>query len=292
MKFIYCLSIALLLTACATRYSVDETDIFSASSVSVSSSSSESSESSSEPEEATLAGVIEPIGITIYQQGTHKITQDDGTIVLLESSAVDLNGYVGEFVEVSGAVRATVEADGQIMLVETIELQEQSSDSSDSSDSSEDSSEDSSSDASVSSDSSSSEDSSETSTSSSTSAELNPKVEAMLQADLGASNWTQEYCSRQVPYCFPIHRNWWYTAFGATTNEIMRVDIGPEEITTIGEGVIIVRLIDGETNSASGTAGGSAYAYANFDGQHFEVSAPAELQAAVTYIANNITVTE
>ena len=93
-------------------------------------SSSSSSESSLLSEEemvtrnVTYTGLLEEGGITIYQQGTHRLTLSDGKMVLLapsEGSNISLDLYVGKFVEVKGDVRPTVEAGGTIMEVMKIE---------------------------------------------------------------------------------------------------------------------------------------------------------------------------
>jgi len=67
-------------------------------------------------------GVIKPAGISIYQQGSHRLMLQDGRFILLESDSVDLNGYVNEKVEVRGALRPTVEDGGMIMRVEQTRL--------------------------------------------------------------------------------------------------------------------------------------------------------------------------
>jgi len=67
-------------------------------------------------------GIVRAAGISIYQEGTHRLVLDNGRFVLLESDTTDLNGYVGEHVEVFGAVRPTVEEGGMIMRVDRIAL--------------------------------------------------------------------------------------------------------------------------------------------------------------------------
>ncbi len=93
-------------------------------------SSSSSQESSLLSEEemvtrnVTYTGLLEEGGITIYQQGTHRLTLSDGKITLLApkvGSNIALDLYVGKFVEVKGDVRPTVEAGGTIMEVQKIE---------------------------------------------------------------------------------------------------------------------------------------------------------------------------
>jgi hypothetical protein len=92
-------------------------------------SSSEQSSSLLSEEElvtrnVTYTGLLEEGGVTIYQEGSFRLTLSDGKMVLLESEAdasLPLNLYVGKYVEVQGDVRPTVEAGGTIMAVSTIE---------------------------------------------------------------------------------------------------------------------------------------------------------------------------
>ena len=97
---------------------------------------SSSAESSSSSEDITrnvsYIGTIEEAGVSIYQQGTHKLTIADGSIVLLESTDANLtlDSYIGKKVEVRGSVRPTVEAGGMIMRVEEVTVLDASSSSS------------------------------------------------------------------------------------------------------------------------------------------------------------------
>ncbi len=92
-----------------------------------SSSSSQSSLLSEEElvtRNVTYTGLLEEGGVTIYQQGTHRLTLSDGKMVLLEPAAgslISLDLYKGKFVEVEGDVRPTVEAGGTLMQVMSIE---------------------------------------------------------------------------------------------------------------------------------------------------------------------------
>jgi hypothetical protein len=70
-------------------------------------------------------GIVQPAGISIYMEGSHRLSLSDGRFILLESNAVDLNGYVGEGVRVVGAIRPTVEADAMILRVDQINLLEE-----------------------------------------------------------------------------------------------------------------------------------------------------------------------
>ena len=75
-----------------------------------------------ETRNVTYTGVVQPAGISIYQQGSHRLVLPGGKFILLESEDIDLNGYVEEEVQIFGALRPTVEAGGMIMRVERIEL--------------------------------------------------------------------------------------------------------------------------------------------------------------------------
>lgn len=77
-----------------------------------------------ETKNVTYTGTVQPAGISVYQEGTHRLILPEGKFVLLESDTllIDLNGYVGEEVQIFGSLRPTVEAGGMIMRVEGISL--------------------------------------------------------------------------------------------------------------------------------------------------------------------------
>ena len=77
-----------------------------------------------ETNNVTYTGTVQPAGISIYQQGSHRLSLPGGKFILLEAESLDLNGYVGEDVTIFGSLRPTVEAGGMIMRVERIELVE------------------------------------------------------------------------------------------------------------------------------------------------------------------------
>lgn len=88
------------------------------------SSSSSSSESSADlvTHNVSYTGIIEDLDMSIYQQGTHKLTLDDGQFILLETTDANLNlsTYLGKHVEVHGSIQPTVEAGGMLLRVEEI----------------------------------------------------------------------------------------------------------------------------------------------------------------------------
>lgn len=250
-------------------------------------------------------GQLEEAGVTIFMQGSHKLTLDDGRFILLESEDVDLDDYLGEDVEVFGSVRPTVEAGGMIMRVESImSLEESSASSSDESDASamSESSPLSSGTADVPSDSSDSSVSPEPPASSVSSAplveasgELSAKAQLMAGENVSAENWTQQYCSTHIGFCIPVHRNWWFKSFGTTSSALWHLEIGPSEMNNLGEGPITVRLVSGDIASAGmsdgvttvqGNVAVGARAWAG--NRHFEVRGPAILEGAVRYITEHL----
>lgn len=74
-------------------------------------------------------GTVGEIGVSIYQQGTHKLVLDDGQFILLESTDANLslNVYLEKRVEVRGSVQPTVEGNGEIMRVEEVTVLESAS---------------------------------------------------------------------------------------------------------------------------------------------------------------------
>lgn len=71
----------------------------------------------------TYTGILEEGGVTIYQEGSHRLMLSDGKMVLLnsaEEASVSLDLYIGKLVRVKGDVMPTVEAGGTIMDVKEI----------------------------------------------------------------------------------------------------------------------------------------------------------------------------
>ncbi len=67
----------------------------------------------------TLTGVVQPLGASIYQQGTHRLLTDGKLTALLESGSetLDLDAYLAQEVELQGIARPTVEGDLTILEV-------------------------------------------------------------------------------------------------------------------------------------------------------------------------------
>lgn len=251
-------------------------------------------------------GVVEPLRISLYMQGSHRLALEDGRFILLEGPAADLNAYLGEEVEVFGAVRPTVEG-GVIMRVErasrTVARQEASSSSSVLSSSSFFSS------APPPSSSSSplppaaprSDVSSRAVVSSTPFSSIgaslgqDASVTMMAKEKFSKEQWTQEYCSTHAGFCVPIHRNWWFKSFGATSSSLWHVEVSGAPVENLGDGILLVNVISGDI-ALSGAAdrevrmhGNFAVGYRSFsDNRHFEISAPGELREAVQYMTENL----
>lgn len=71
----------------------------------------------------TYTGILEEGGVTIYQEGSHRLMLSDGKMVLLEPTEdepIVLSLYVGKLVQVKGDVMPTMEAGGTIMKIKKI----------------------------------------------------------------------------------------------------------------------------------------------------------------------------
>lgn len=257
-------------------------------------------------EDVTYEGTLEPAGISIYMQGSHRLIMDDGDFLLLESEELDLEAYENEDVSVTGDVRPTVEAGGLIMTVKRIERisEEEAESSSSSSSEEEESSSSSSSSLGLSSVASSRASSvavssvaAASSVSGGTSDTLQARANIMAKDDISPSLWTQQYCTSHIGFCIPVHKNWWFKSFGTTTNYLWHVEMGPEELLNLGDGPLVVNLLSGsiETkgveDSAVVTQGDYVIGYRAWtENRHFEISAPANLKSAVAYITKSLTV--
>lgn len=261
------------------------------------SASSSSASSESVIEDVSYTGVINELGVSIYMQGTHKLTLENGQFLILESSTLDLNNYLGRSVRVTGDVQPTVEEGGMIMRVETVSTMEQSSEeSSESSDTA-----DSSSESSIASATSSKEAAtniassraaaSVAAASSASTDASDAKAQAMAKANMGTANWTQQYCSKQMGFCAPIHKNWWFTSFGATSTYLAHVEVSSEELEVLGDGPLSINVVSGSISNDGQvvTQGSETVGYRTWSNdRHIEVRAPSILAEAVRYITQNI----
>ncbi len=294
---ILALGSALVLGACS----------FAPSTPSETESSSSSVSSESVIEDVSYTGTIHELGVSIYMQGTHKLTLENGQFLILESNSLDLNNYLERSVRVTGDVRPTVEEGGMIMRVETVSTMEQSSDGSVSSDMGESSVSSTASSSVASGIASKSSFSSIPSTASissiprissaaqSSADAVSAKVQTMAKANLAVANWTQKFCSRQTAFCIPVHKNWWFKSFGATSTYLEHMEVGPQELENLGDGPLSINVVSGSINGTGKsdgqvvTEGGDTVGYRAWSNdRHIEVRAPSILAEAVRYITQNI----
>ncbi|PIQ76481.1 hypothetical protein COU78_06800 [Candidatus Peregrinibacteria bacterium CG10_big_fil_rev_8_21_14_0_10_49_24] len=268
-----------------------------------------------ETKNVTYTGIVKPAGVSIYSEGTHRLVMEDGKFILLESNTKDLNGYVNEEVKVLGAIRPTTETDAMIMRVEGIELlqpkeeetveetqtdntMQQSTDIAERETSTEEPE---------------AETTPETTDANEEVSENTPPVlpstpevaeaspaflgraKKMASEDFGSSNWSQQYCTAHIGFCIPVHKNWWYKSFGATSTSYWHVEMNSESIENLGDGPIIV-VLNGESlqalqiqDGSIHTEGSSVVGYRSWtNGRHFEVRADSSLRSAVEYITVNL----
>ena len=72
----------------------------------------------------SYTGKVEPMGMSMFMQGTHQLVDDSGEMVVIlqaENGKVDLNKFVNKKVKVSGNEEPTVEAGGTILTVTSID---------------------------------------------------------------------------------------------------------------------------------------------------------------------------
>lgn len=286
------------LAACTPSQADTQGDSDSSSSA----SSRRSVSSVRETNNVSYQGIVRPAGISIFMEGTHRLELDTEKFILLESDSIDLNGYVGESVQVFGSIRPTAESDAVIMTVTDISLQHSSAESISSDESSDDSS--TSSESSV-----SSEESSESSTTTSESAAsssdslpayseaFDARIAAMASEDVTPARWTQLYCTSHIGFCIPVHKNWWFQSFGATSTDFWHVEMNNEPLDTIHDGPIAVRLVPGTVASVGAedgqvlTKGNTVTGYRSWtDGRHFEIVGDVRLESSIRYITDSLQV--
>lgn len=291
-----------------------------------SSASSQAVSSIRETNNVSYTGTVQTAGISIYMEGTHRLSLQDGKFILLESDAVDLNGYVGEEAKVLGSIRPTVEAGGMIMRVDSIELMANSSSvtSETASSFAESSLSTSESVSGISSAHSSVATSGVTSsvsisqipssaattvsslaavssaiTSSSLRSSDGPmpsgnaeRIESMSRQDLTPALWTQQYCTSHIGFCIPVHKNWWFRSFGTTSSELWHVEISSEPIESLQDGPIVLRLMTGVNTAPDGSVivqnGVAVYTKLWLTDQHIEIVADESLEDAVRYIGEHL----
>lgn len=123
-----------------------------------------------------------------------------------------------------------------------------------------------------------------------------PVVAQMAKQNYSTAGiWTQKYCTGHVGFCVPVHKNWYYKSFGATTSTLWHVEFGIGEIDALGQGGISLNLISGTAEAAGGIDGkteekaGIIVGYKNWDGgKHIQIAADARLTEAVTYMLGHL----
>lgn len=268
-----------------------------------------------ETRNVSYRGRVEPLGMSIYQQGTHALALGDGRMVILESTLIDLNAFLSADVEVTGALRPTEEAGGIIMRVEQLtalsplveptssaQASLASSVSSLTSSLTSSSLQQSSSlqavssapSSTISSQLSSSSQESTSSVLSSASPDQTALLQRMAKEDIAAARWTQLYCTEHMGFCVPIHKNWWYVSFGNTSETLWHLEVHPEDFSTKGTGLITVDLVGGDLGSIAKdrevrTEGGKVRGYRSWtQGRHFVIEADLLLQEAVRYMTDHL----
>ena len=281
-----------------------------------------------ETKNVTYTGTVQPAGISIYQQGSHRLVLEDQRFILLESttSELDLNGYVGEEAEVFGAVRPTIEEGGMIMRVESIKLLSEEEpaeeplepvvppvdepeevpvqepeepvlpDEPEEGPVVPDEPEEEVIPEVVVEDEEEEEEPAEPiHEPEEVSESMQEQIDAMAKEDYAASRWTQQFCTEHIGFCVPIHKNWWWNSFGNTTSYLWHVELGNAPVENLGDGPIQVNLLNGTSASKKATdgqvriQGNQAIGFRDWDDNtHFEIIGDASLIEAVTYITNNL----
>lgn len=110
------------------------------------------------------------------------------------------------------------------------------------------------------------------------------------------SLWTQKYCTSHIAFCVPVHKNWYFKSFGATTSNLWHIELGMVDIAELGDGAIIINLVSGSSASMQAqdgqikTRGSDVIGFKDWDDNtHFEIIADARLKSAVAYMLSRIT---
>lgn len=279
----------------------------------------EQTSSVAETKNVIYRGTLLPLGASIYMEGTHRLELEDGRFVLLEANGLILDDYLAMDVEVFGATRPTVEGGAIIMRVERVAEFVESSVTISSEAMIPSSSSVSSAAASVApaipssapvavsrasvapvvpssappAVSSAAPVPVSSSSSSVADDAVSLRAAAMAKANMDSANWTQRYCSTHTGFCFPVHKNWWYTSFGATSSSQWHVELSSEEIVALGDGPLSVVLVAGAAPAADGQVtvenGRATGIRAWTNNRHFVISAPAVLETAVRYVTQELT---
>lgn len=289
---------------------------------STSTSSSSAPQVSSAPAmEFVGEGMVQRMSVGTYQQGTHLLVRDNGAVTaLLQSATIRLDDHLDQRVIVTGVQEP--EGDSGVVLVAVTDVQVlpelSSSESSASSATSSESSVALSSSSSVASSAAVSssavsvaKSSSSLSSKSSVAAVVSsapvsssvmatstssadPKLTSMQKNSVGADLFKSQYCTVNGGFCLPIHKNWFFTSFQRQAGTLWHVEIGPQEIAAMGEGLIIIDLVKGplpadQLDQTAVVSGEYVTAYRAWKDNHLVVKAPASLQASAEYIVKSVT---
>ena len=125
---------------------------------------------------------------------------------------------------------------------------------------------------------------------------MQERITAMAQEDLSPTRWTQQYCSSHIGFCVPVHKNWWFKSFGATTSSLWHVEVSNAPLDSLGTGPLSINVITGTVESKKAVdgqvrvQGDSVIGFKSWsENRHFEIEAPRELEGAVQYITKNLT---
>ena len=143
--------------------------------------------------------------------------------------------------------------------------------------------------------SSSSANTQQSSSPSSSSANRDVAVALLAKQDYSSSLWTQKYCTSHIGFCVPVHKNWFFKSFGATTTNLWHIEFDATAIDILGDGLITLNLVAGTSaamNASDGeirAVGDDVIAFRDWKGnQHFEIIAPAALRAAAEYMLSHL----
>lgn len=125
------------------------------------------------------------------------------------------------------------------------------------------------------------------------------KVTVMVEENVSAERWTQQYCSTHLSFCIPVHKNWYYKSFGATVSTLWHVEVGPGPIEQLGDGPLHIELKTGDLSglgvaeNAVTEVGGKVIGYRTWtENRHFEISAHPSLRDSVSHVTKGLRATE
>ena len=129
---------------------------------------------------------------------------------------------------------------------------------------------------------------------------MEQQVQLMIKQSYDQGNlWTQKYCTSHIAFCIPVHKNWYFKSFGATTSNMWHVEFGMTNVDELGQGAIILNLVSGTSASMNARdsqikpQGSDVIGFKDWkDGNHFELIADSRLRAAVEYMLSNISAYE